>query len=276
MQTPVANKFDVTTLLGSQLSLSTLLPVVPLAQHEFTLNNFYNVFPNETPTVAPVLQYFGVGIKGCYNADNNILSSAYRPQRTNMNLYEPIPIRCRPVDEDLSTADRKKYRLRQRKTINGQDYWLYYLKKLDINDTVKFKRIHPITGAEEPYELNSSNLQPTPIRPDSDGVITTDMAQVIAYVEVKVQLEADEVLEYILAKYGDARYARISEIGLFTGVDKQVTGSDNSGSRFQYTESIYTMLFNHLTNLGTDLSDHGSVIDSTFEITSRGAMLSEE
>lgn len=275
-QSPIATKFDVTTLLGSKLSLETLLPVQVELKHEFTLNNYYQVFPDTDVQTAPVLKYFGVGIKGCYNSDAGILSSAYRPKRTNMNLYEPIPIRCRPVDEDLTDAERAQYRMRVRKTIDGNDYYCYYLKLLDLGNEVKFKKINPLTGKEEPYELNSQDLNPKPEKQGSDVVITTDVSQVVAYAEAHVHLEASEVLEYIQAYYHDVRYARISEIGLFTGEDRLVEGVTDQSTRIQYNESLYTMLYNHLTNLGYDLSDNGSSIDSIFEISSRGAILSEQ
>lgn len=275
MPAVISDSFDVTTLLGSHLGLSSLLPVQFEIQHEYTLNNHLNVFPNEEFTSMPKLRYFGVGIQGCYNADDGILVSAYNPQRTNMNLFHPIPLRCRPVDEDLTEAERAQYRLRQRTTINGNEYFCYYLKLLDFADQIKFKRVNPLTGREEDYELNSTYLDPTPEKPNTDTTIVTDTSQIVAYCEARVTVEAAEVLEYINAMYGDPRYARISEIGFFTGVDKEVSSITSQGVAINYTESIYTMLYNHLTNTGIPLTSSGMSIDSTFEITSRGCVLME-
>lgn len=274
MASIISDTFDVTTLLGSQLGLSTLLPVNFTQQHSFTLNNHLNIFPNEDFTTLPKLRYFGVGINGCYNADDNNLVSAYNPQRTNMNLFHLIPIRCRPVDEDLSEVERAQYRLRQRTTINGNEYYLYYLKVMTFDSEIKFKKINPSTGREEDYELNSTYLDPTPEKNTTDSTIVTDTSQIVAYCSARVNVSADEILEYINAYYGDPRYARISEIGFFTGVDKVVSSTDSQGVGLNYTESVYTMLYNHLTNTGFPLTSSGMSIDSTFEITSRGCVLS--
>ena len=130
MQSIVADSFDTTSLLGSQLGLSVLLPVAVEEHPELTLNNHLNIAVNANTLngEVPKLRYFGVGIGGSYNADDSILVSAYNPARTDMNLYRLIPIRCRPVDEDLSDSERSKYRLRQRKTLaDGNEYFLYYL-----------------------------------------------------------------------------------------------------------------------------------------------------
>lgn len=273
MQSVIADSFDVTTLLGSHLGLSALLPVQFDTKREVTLNNYLNIFPNEAFSTMPKLRYFGVGIKGCYNADDEILSSAYNPNRVNMNLYQLIPLRCRPVDEDLTDAERAYYRLRQRKVINGTECFLYYLKLLEFDSQIKFKRINPLNGEEEPYELNPEYLDPKPEKPNTNTTIETSSASIVAYCNAKVSIEAAEVLEYIRRVFdGDTRYARISELGFFTGVDQEVTGSTGQNVPIQYKESIYTMLYNHSTWTGTPLTHEGMSINSTFEITSQGAI----
>lgn len=271
MNSLIATQYNTTTLLGSQLGLSTLLPVEFESNYEFTLNNNLQIQPNVAPSQTPRLRYFGIGINGCYNATDTNLVSAYNPQRTDMNLYQLVPIRCRPVDEDLSEAERANYRLRKRVTLNGNQYYLYYLKLLSFSEGVKFKRIDPATGREEAYELNSSNLNPTPVKPSTDTVLTTDIAKIVAYCVANVNVTADEMLEYINVAYnGDARYARVSEIGFFTGDDKLVQGTTGQGVSISYTEAVYTMLYNHLTLTGAPLTNSGMSLNAPFEITSSG------
>lgn len=271
MNSLIATQYNTTTLLGSQLGLSTLLPVEFESNYEFTLNNNLQIQPNVAPAQTPRLRYFGIGINGCYNATDTNLVSAYNPQRTDMNLYQLVPIRCRPVDEDLSEAERANYRLRKRVTLNGNQYYLYYLKLLSFSEGVKFKRIDPATGREEAYELNSSNLNPTPVKPSTDTVLTTDIAKIVAYCVANVNVTADEMLEYINVAYnGDARYARVSEIGFFTGDDKLVQGTTGQGVSISYTEAVYTMLYNHLTLTGAPLTNSGMSLNAPFEITSSG------
>ena len=277
MQSIIADSFDTTSLLGSQLGLSVLLPVTTTEQPELTLNNYYNIATqyNTLNGEVPKLRYFGVGIKGCYNADDGILSSAYNPERTDMNLYQLIPIRCRPVDEDLSDSERSKYRLRLRKTLtDGNEYFLYYLKVLNFDEGVRFKSVNTSTGAEDTYELSTEYLDPKPKKPNTNVTIETSATSIVAYCEANVEISGKEVLEYINVAYnGDTRYAKISEIGFFTGIDREVPGSvvsNNQSVAINYTEACYTQLYNHATWLGTALSSEDMTIQSTFQITSNG------
>lgn len=273
----VSDSFDTTTLQGSQLGLSLLLPVNFPVNRECTLNNLFNIFPSEEINTYPKLRYFGVGIRGAYNADDGILSSAYNPAKTNMNLYSLIPIRCRPIDEDLSEAERANYRLRQRKLLkDGNEYFLYYLKTLTFGSEIKFKRINPLSGKEETYELNPEYLTPEPVKPDTSGTIESTVASIVAYCEATVDLEASEILEYIRVQYeGDTRWAKISELGFFTGIDTTVAGMTGQNVPINYTESIYTQLYNHSTWTGSPLTHEGMKIHSTFEICSDGAITSK-
>ena len=275
MQSVIADSFNTTTLLGSHLWLSSLLPVNFDLKREDTINAHLNIFPNEEFSEVPKLRYFGVGIRGCYNADDEILSSAYNPSRVNMNLFGLIPIRCVPIDEDLPDAERAHYRLRQRKVIGTEECFLYYLKLMEFDSAgIRFKRINNSTGEEIPYELNPEYLSPTPVKPSTNNTIETTDSSIVAYCNATVNLKASEVLEYINRRYdGDTRWARISEIGFFSGVDKQVTGSSGQGVPFSYNEAIYTMLYEHLTWTGTPLTHVGSNISSVFEITSSGAII---
>lgn len=194
-----------------------------------------------------------------------------------MNLYQLIPIRCRPVDEDLSDSERSKYRLRLRKTLtDGNEYFLYYLKVLNFDEGVRFKSVNTSTGAEDTYELSTEYLDPKPKKPNTNVTIETSATSIVAYCEANVEISGKEVLEYINVAYnGDTRYAKISEIGFFTGIDREVPGSvvsNNQSVAINYTEACYTQLYNHATWLGTALSSEDMTIQSTFQITSNGSI----
>ena len=275
MQNTVTDSFDVTSLLGSKLGLSLLLPINSTKDTQFTLNHLLNIFPDSAGDEGetPKLRYFGVGINGCYNADDTSLQSAYNPKRTDMNLYSLIPIRCRPVDEDLTAAERANYRLRVKKTLNdGNEYYLYYLKVLNFTSTeIKFKRVSPLTGKEEGYELSDAYLNPIPEKPNTDTTVETSASSVIAYCDATITLEASEILEYITIQYnGDTRYAKISELGFFTGIDSEVSKYGDT-----YKEALYVQLYNHVTWLGANLTREGMSFESTFQITSNGSIAEE-
>ena len=112
--------------------LNEVQQAVPEASYTFrpetTLNHKYGVQNRVNPDMVPSLGYFGIGIGGCYNANDGFLVTAHDPKAIEMDLYQPIPFRCVPVDEDLSDAERKFYRMRVRKDINGQAYFCYYLR----------------------------------------------------------------------------------------------------------------------------------------------------
>ena len=67
----IAVSFTTTTLLGSHLGLSNLLPVAYNPQREFTLNNHLNIAPNESiGNNLPKLRYFGAIFKWLFNVNS--------------------------------------------------------------------------------------------------------------------------------------------------------------------------------------------------------------
>ena len=218
-----------------------------------TLNHKYTVFNEVAPQHLPRIQYFGLGIKGFANADDGILANPYRPSNKDLDLYEPIPIRCVPIDEDLTSAERANYRMRVRKVINGVPYFCYYLKKLMVVDNnVKITQTNPITQQQEPYTFSPSDLTPIPTDPSTSGEQSGEVFTATVSFRVGLEYYGHEIFEAINAIYGgDMRYAKISEIGLYSGEDQTVTGYDGNNVVMQYTEAIYTQLCYKCTSIGS-------------------------
>lgn len=230
--------------------ISGTYPVFP----ESTINTKYNKYNSITDIVdAPGIAYFGIGIKGFYNTGDSIQGNPYQPKADEFDLNEPIPFRCVPIDSDLSTAERSLYRMRVQQSFHGKQYWCYYLKRLEfIDNSAKIVRIDPITGKEIPYEISSGNLNPKPIIPDVSGTMDGTITEIMVTKRVKAALSGNEVYEAInVIKEGDLTWAKISEWGLYTGVDRIVEGFDAGNVSFQYTESIYTQLGYKLCNTGS-------------------------
>ena len=187
-------------------------------------NNYHNLIPEEMPV--PKIMYFGLGINGFYNVDDGNMSAPYHPAADELDLYEPIPLRCVPVNNDLSHAERSLYRMRVEKTFNGERYYCYYLKKITLIDNeVQLTRTNPIKKTEEPFELDPSNLTPVPTIPTTSGEVEGTITQVNASLSLGINWVGSEVLEAINVIYGgDMRRAKISEIGIYSGVDYDVTG----------------------------------------------------
>jgi hypothetical protein len=245
------------TILGITRELEASSGITPVYDTQSTLNAKYNVVPSLTPTAFPGLVYFGIGIGGCYNVSNTNLQQPYPVQQTNMDLYQPIPFRCVPVEQDLTPTERAPYRMRVRKTINGADYFCYYLKLLTYaQSTVSVTTTNPTTGLMTPYVLNYADLNPTPPVVNSNGTITPSTTELNVSVTTTLPVTGAEVTESINVLYnGDLRYATISEIGLYSGQDQTAAGLDVNGNAISYLEAILAQLNIGYTWNGDDFSN---------------------
>jgi len=240
------------TILGITRELyaySGLNPVYDLAS---SLNAKYQIGQTLAPTALPAIGYFGIGIGGCYNVDSGNLSQPYPVLTTNMDLYTPIPFRCVPIEQDLTPLERASYRMRVQKTINGSAYFLYYLKTITYNQTtVQLTETNPVTALQSPYTLDYTNLNPTQPTVSTSGTITSTATEVNASVTSTLLLTGAEVTEVINVLYaGDLRYAKISEIGLYSGQDQSFTNGSVT-----YTEAMLAQLNMQYTALGDNYSN---------------------
>ncbi len=153
---------------------------------------------------------------------------------TDACLYHLLPFVIKPVDNDLTTLERQKYRLRKTMLISGTLYAAYFARALDLSVatadmTVTYTQAgNPVTV---PFIPTVNNLRATPPNP---GVPDTgDFAKVIAAVDAI--LTPDEItlfIEAIQLLYGDPSLAIISEIAYVHGVDKDVTAKyPNDGAQ---------------------------------------------
>ncbi len=263
------------TIYGIKNEMHSCINVPYEADTEMTLNFKYKVGLDTPLTSIPTLRYFGIGIKGCYNVDDGNLSSPYIPKETNADLFEPIPFRCVPVEQDLSSTERSMYRMRVRKTVGLQDYWLYYLKKMEITSGVNITMVNPDPNikTELPYDMNTANLSPIPVKPDTSGIITGSVSEINVSVKALMTVTGQEVAEAIGVLYsGDLRYAKVSEFGLYTGEDREIIGYTHLNQQFSYTESIHAQLAAHHTNMGTDMS-HRESIEKKYLAIGSGSLL---
>lgn len=275
MSDSLISPFEVTkTILGirNELIGITALQHNPLL--DTTLNYKYGNNADVVPSEKPKVAYFGIGINGAYNVDDGNLSTPYIPSMQNMDLYAPIPFRCVPLDEDLTPAERSNYRMRIRQTINEQDFWCYYLKKITFVDTdVQITRTDPTTQEEEAFELDTNNLNPTPQVPSATGVQAAEGTEVNVTTNCKLQILGSEVLEAVSAMYGDPRRANVSEIGVYTGLDQTVTGQDSEGNDIDYLEAVYAQMAIHYCSIGFPFLSAGAVKDMSLRLGKSNVML---
>lgn len=260
---------SVKTVIGIKNEIAAVLNNSTYsADLETTLNSKYNVFPREKPTSVPRLGWFGIGINGHYNVNDENVSQARIPAMTNMDLYSPIPFIAVPLDEDKPDY-RTRYRMRTVRNVNGISYVMYYLKPISLVDSaVRIVRIDPITQKEIEYELDTSNLNPIPPIPQTSGIIEGTSAEIQVSQKFMLPIKGSEVCDPVGVLYeGDLRRARLSEYGLYTGEERVLTGYTANNVAFQYNEVVCAQLAVHTTTIGMDGTNSSSVLDRVVTMT---------
>ena len=210
-----------------------------------TLNQKFNLFPNEVPGLNeyPVLGYLGIGNKG---ATYDVTTSGYvltTPQPhlpRHASLYNFIPFVIRDITNDLNSTERLKYRLRVPVAIGGNQYVAYYLRTLAIDDIIPAVELRNVNNGIITTNSSSpalSDLSPVPPdlsnvnlnNPNGDYLVSTAKVTFILN-----QQDINEILQACDIMFGDARYAVINEIAMVHGVDKVLRGT------FGNTVSNYT------------------------------------
>lgn len=243
-----------------------------------TLNQKFNLFPNEVPALNeyPILGYLGIGNKG---ATYDVTTSGYvltTPQPhlpRHASLYNFIPFVVRDIANDLSSTERLKYRLRVPVTIGGNQYVAYYLRTLAIDDiipSVELRNVNDGIITTNSFSPALSDLSPNPPdlsnvnlnNPNGDYLVSTAKVTFILN-----QQDINEILQACDILFGDARYAVINEIAMVHGVDKILQGTFGNAVS-NYTEVVsaqvaaflsqYHALTSNTTQVQIDL-DIGSV-----------------
>ena len=273
MATPIATEYSTDTILGMINQYQAMMGSNVNYNYypNTTLNTKYGVYvpksvngvwENVPPAgTVPSIAYFGVGIRGFYNitSDDEIspLSQPYAPKATEMDLYRPIPIRCVPKAYDLTAAERAKYRMRTEITMDdGNVYVCYWLKKIEFESSLNVNVING-NGESSAYEFTeaSVDLTPTPVAPTTPSVIAGS-TKVVVSANIKCEITGAEILEAINVIYhGDLRRARISEWGIYTGVDNNAAQTPGGET---YTEAMYVQLAAKRCTTGVDLSNSSS------------------
>jgi len=263
---------SVTTILGAVNQLSRFLNM----EDKFTdllgttINTKRQVLASVVPTSSdmPKILYFGAGINGYSNTGSGTGSVRYNPYCTNLDLYYPIPVYCIPTasEEANITNITKNYRMRTKTTIGGTEYALYWLKVVTPDpNSIEVKQLD--NGTETPYEFQSTDLKPTPIKPEEGGSTSTNK-RVIVRGTLSVELTSEEISPVVQLLTGVEGYeginGRISEYGFYSGCDVYTTTKEHierATSATNYKEAIYTQLAKHICTRGVDLIDPGTSIN---------------
>lgn len=240
------------TIYSSHLSTCKMLNRPFTVLPNSTLNQKFNLHANELPATNeyPMLGYIGIGNKGAsyeMTTSGYILTTPIPHLARDASLYNFIPFLVRDINNDISSTERLKYRLRVPLTINGTTYVAYYLRTLDIQNlipTVELRNVQGKTITTTAFTPTQSDLAPTPPvlstsnlnDPNGDYLVST--AKIAFALD---QTDITNIMDACALLYGDPRYAVINEIAICTGVDKILQGSFGSATS-NYTDTIATQV----------------------------------
>lgn len=240
------------TVYGAAVQTALNLGITLTPAQYSMLNTLFAISAAATPDANTTYEtkFMVIGNGGHYSitgADGFPTMAAYNHQPTDAACYNHLPFILRPVDADLSVADRAKYALRRAETHGGLDYYAYYAKRLDYSaNTVNMKKTTLDPESTVDFVPTNTNLNPTPPEEllNSVNLIQSANEYVSGSSVITIVFSATDAAELRNVSqiiYGDENHAVISEIGLVTGIDKVVTGPLNGGT-VDYNEVIYAQV----------------------------------
>lgn len=191
-----------------------------------TLNEKHNILPEEhvAEGVYPTLKYYAIGLGQESMFDNTNKYKFSYHQAINGALFDQIPFVMKTADEDLDNLDKLKYRFRKSITVNGVEYFAYYLKECPYPDSRDFLTEIVVSGDEEYLNVfNSSTdsiLNPTPINKQAMLDSPSDseyINKIIDFTFSMTKTEVDNLLDVFDLLDLDASH--INEIAICSGSD---------------------------------------------------------
>lgn len=262
------------TLLGMTTAIEQRFGCTPRNDIATTLNSKFGLFPTRLPLNPKLVRYFCWGVGGRTNDDQN-LSSAQSVLGTNMAPYAIRPFRALPLVQDLTGPEREDYAMRVVQTIDGVQYVLYYLKKIDFTTSqVQYIITDPTSNVVSSYSLDPGNLSPTPPEPNTNGVIS-DVADSISVVLPGIlTITGQEVFESMnVIDGGDSRYSIVSEIGFVSASTESVTAIAANGNPFSYDEAILAQMVDHYTWVGQPFLSNTDTWSRTMQFSTKNLVL---
>lgn len=244
------------------LSIQNMLYAITGVQNEIgrysTMNERLDILPNITlggdDKVKLGVLVIGDGGHTCAPGTNGrprILPRNHTAE--NLSLFNPVPFVLRPIEDDLTLAERNKYCLRKEVNVGGKIYFGYYGLRLNItkdNFEPRVVRVTKNNGVEEEtyYELDSNNIFPEPVELPVDQAVVASDVQMRVTAPIHIRLDYNAVHEFVEAckimNDGDETSAVISEMALCTGADRVVSVPGTDGT-IQFNESVATQIYCH-------------------------------
>lgn len=219
------------------------------------------------------VRYAMIGIGGhdfTYGADSIPLLETIPHTPRHTGMYKPMPFVLRKPNDDLTAAERAKYRLRRLEEHNGETYVAYYAMALNIVDVVPRAELRKTVNGETvstPFTPSLADLRPTRPQLTESMKLTTTGDYLAATTKVNFSLSPAEIEEFqkvCQIIYGSINYAIISELALCQGVERALPG-DFNGQVIQYQESIGMQVAYFISSSFQTVTTNRK-IDITFDI----------
>ena len=264
------NRSEIPTQVITNTGFGSLIAKCCVTGQQFTLpqyttlNEFHEVLATDSIGVKNgrdfYLKYFGLGVRGsdCIGVDANGKTrlKVNQHQPIDANLFIPIPLIARPIENDLDNVNRAKYRMRVVETIGTQTYVFYYLKLINFasyNPMVNKVTRDPVTGQEDPVPyipIKDDLFNPQPIDFTSQGSVPVSNVYLNSSGILDCSLDESDLQELVNAvtiKFNDPSYASVNEVALVYGIDTQTDGQISQGATIRYTEIMSAVIAHFIT-----------------------------
>jgi len=216
-----------------------------------SLNEKFGIAESEIqPAGYPDLGYLHIGVNGTgHVADGSgtSLPIRYAHYADHASLFRAIPFVMRPVANDLSPAERSRYRLRVKQTYNSIEYWCYYLLKIDFEAGLPSIFARDTDGNETAFTPSAAMQNPARVHSPTDQAAPLSENVLITESYFDISLDSTDISN--LRDVGDIILGQenftIDEIGVVSAYD--VAGFTNEGA--SYTEVVTAEIMYHMETL---------------------------
>lgn len=255
MENTVDMKIVVNTLNSLRGQVTSFLGRPHQFPERSTINEQLKIMHGVRPAAdqRPVARYMVIGNRG-HGVDMSdpevLLPYPIEHRPTDVGAWGPIPFVLRPVDNDLSDAEREMFGLRTLEEHFGERYWAYYGYNLDHSAVTCIDYEMKVRdGKAEIKEFNYTEVElrsKPPLMPEfnmdiTDQIELADGDYVYTYAVISLTLNEYMIKEFqnvAKIKFKDARRAVISEYVLCSGVSQMATGQSFVGPEFNYMEMV--------------------------------------
>lgn len=199
-------------------------PTIPTAGMELP-----DDFNYQTDSIHNKMQYLAIGTGGHFAThsltNNRPRMGSKSALARHTGFFEMFPFVIRPLNDDLTTEQRKSYRLRKVIEINSVLYAAYFLRYVDLSSSTITQNI----VKKDKGVINSQPYKPTikdlvPDDPTINGANDGTYIQTLVALDITFDSqEAAWIREAAQLWFGDAEDGIVSEIAICSGVDKQIT-----------------------------------------------------